>query len=260
MQRRIGFAAAAIALLVAGCAPAVAEEPHYIVETVEVSQAPEVTPVEVTPEVSAKTTSAVEVTETPTPTAVEPQVEAADSETVAPGLLRATVARVIDGDTIEVIIDGASERVRLIGVDSPERDAVGFAQATDFTRERIDGVGNVVYLRATGNDRDRFDRLRRCVYLDPSGDELLNDLIVAYGHGERVTTFGTCSDTAPVIVPPPPAAPEPETAAPAAIRAPFANCTEVWAELGRPIHAGEPGFHSRLDRDNDGVGCESRPR
>jgi hypothetical protein len=40
----------------------------------------------------------------------------------------------------------------------------------------------------------------------------------------------------------------------------YKNCTEVWAELGRPIMAGEPGFHSKLDGNGDGVGCEQRPR
>lgn len=32
----------------------------------------------------------------------------------------ATVDRIIDGDTIDVLIDGAEERVRLIGIDTPE--------------------------------------------------------------------------------------------------------------------------------------------
>lgn len=40
----------------------------------------------------------------------------------------------------------------------------------------------------------------------------------------------------------------------------YKNCTAVWDAIGRPIHRGEPGYHSRLDRDGDGVGCESRPR
>jgi len=39
----------------------------------------------------------------------------------------------------------------------------------------------------------------------------------------------------------------------------FRNCTHVWEVLGRSIRRGEPGFHSALDRDNDGVGCEFQP-
>ena len=71
---------------------------------------------------------------------------------------------------------------------------------------------------------------------------------------------------ATVVTPPAPApAPARQSPAPApapapAERAAFRNCTEVWNTLGRSIRRGEPGFHSRLDRDNDGVGCERDPR
>lgn len=43
----------------------------------------------------------------------------------------------------------------------------------------------------------------------------------------------------------------------------YANCKDVWNTLGRPIHAGEPGYvagHGKLDGDGDGVGCEKDPR
>lgn len=40
----------------------------------------------------------------------------------------------------------------------------------------------------------------------------------------------------------------------------YQNCRAVWNDLGRPIRRGEPGYASHLDRDNDGVGCERRPR
>ena len=35
----------------------------------------------------------------------------------------ATVEYVVDGDTIDVLVDGAEERVRLIGIDTPEMNA-----------------------------------------------------------------------------------------------------------------------------------------
>jgi hypothetical protein len=37
----------------------------------------------------------------------------------------------------------------------------------------------------------------------------------------------------------------------------FANCTEARAHGAAPVHRGDPGYGSHLDRDNDGVGCES---
>lgn len=36
----------------------------------------------------------------------------------------------------------------------------------------------------------------------------------------------------------------------------YANCTAVRAAGAAPIHAGEPGYSSSLDRDGDGTACE----
>jgi len=77
-----------------------------------------------------------------------------------PVLPQATVARVIDGDTIELT---SGEHVRLIGVDTPERGRPGANEATQFTRERVEG--RTVWLEADGADRDRHGRLRRYVWL-----------------------------------------------------------------------------------------------
>jgi hypothetical protein len=34
------------------------------------------------------------------------------------------------------------------------------------------------------------------------------------------------------------------------------NCSEARAAGAAPVYAGDPGYHRRLDRDGDGVGCE----
>ena len=49
-----------------------------------------------------------------------------------------------------------------------------------------------------------------------------------------------------------PAAPAPK--APASVY--FANCDAVRAAGAAPIHAGDPGYSTKLDRDKDGVACE----
>ena len=48
--------------------------------------------------------------------------------------LSGTVVHVVDGDTIDVsLASGRRERVRLIGVDTPERGQCFFTRATDVT-------------------------------------------------------------------------------------------------------------------------------
>jgi len=92
------------------------------------------------------------------------------------------VTRIIDGDTIEVEISGQKEKVRLLGIDTPELSRSGkpaecFAKkATDRLKALMDG--SEVYLLAdrSQGDRDRFDRLLRYVYL-PGGTNVNLDMI-----------------------------------------------------------------------------------
>jgi beta-lactam-binding protein with PASTA domain len=49
-------------------------------------------------------------------------------------------------------------------------------------------------------------------------------------------------------------APGPAPAPPAS--AYYANCDAVRAAGAAPIHRGDPGYSSKLDRDGDGIGCE----
>src|SRR5919201_3413798 len=58
--------------------------------------------------------------------------------------LRGSVVHVVDGDTIDVAVDsGRRMRVRLIGVDTPERGQCYFTRATDVT-ERLSDLKRVV--------------------------------------------------------------------------------------------------------------------
>ncbi|MDO5031285.1 excalibur calcium-binding domain-containing protein [Corynebacterium sp.] len=70
---------------------------------------------------------------------------------------------------------------------------------------------------------------------------------------------------APKPAPAPPPAPAPKPAphpapAPAPSAPYYQNCKAVWNDLGRPIRSNDPGYRSGLDRDGDGIGCESRPK
>jgi micrococcal nuclease len=89
------------------------------------------------------------------------------------------VSAVIDGDTLEVSWRGRRERVRLLGVDTPEtvdphRPVGCFGpEAAAFTRRRLQG--RTVRLRFDRQRRDRYGRLLAYVEVDGHrfNDELL---------------------------------------------------------------------------------------
>lgn len=73
---------------------------------------------------------------------------------------RATVTRVIDGDTLELIIDKgfydtSKRRVRLLGVDTPERGQVNYKEATEYTRSLAEGK-DVIIQTFKGDDFGRY--------------------------------------------------------------------------------------------------------
>jgi len=80
------------------------------------------------------------------------------------------VTRVIDGDTIEVDIDGTIYKVRYIGLDAPELDDerpefCALAQeATRLNRELVEG--KTVRLEKDISETDKYERLLRYVYVD----------------------------------------------------------------------------------------------
>jgi micrococcal nuclease len=102
-----------------------------------------------------------------------------------PGLY--SINHFIDGDTIAVNMNGQDEKVRFVGVDTPEThkpntpvQCYGPAAAA-FTKSTIGS--NKVRLESDplSTDRDRYDRLLRYVYL-PDGT-LLNEKLIRNGYG-----------------------------------------------------------------------------
>lgn len=73
------------------------------------------------------------------------------------------VVDIVDGDTIDVRSrDGVAERVRIIGIDTPERGVCGFGEASVALADLL--VGRRVTLVAGAvDDRDRYGRLLRYV-------------------------------------------------------------------------------------------------
>ena len=103
----------------------------------------------------------------------------------------AVVIDVIDGDTIDVRVQGRDERVRLIGVDTPETKRPDTPvechgpDASAFTASLLP-VGTEVRLERDLVGRDHFGRLLGYVHLpaSASGAEIFVNLeIVEQGHG-----------------------------------------------------------------------------
>jgi len=92
---------------------------------------------------------------------------------------QATVTRVIDGDTIDVRLNGRTERVRYIGINTPERDEVCYEAATAANAALVSG--KQVTLVRDVSETDSYGRLLRYVYV---GDVFVNAEMVAGGYAE----------------------------------------------------------------------------
>jgi micrococcal nuclease len=91
--------------------------------------------------------------------------------------LRGTVSHVVDGDTLDVALpSGKRERVRLIGIDTPERGVCYSAKATARVRTLAQGKRVVLKGDATQATRDRYGRLLAYVWL-PGGKDLGYQLV-----------------------------------------------------------------------------------
>ena len=109
--------------------------------------------------------------------------DGSDATAAAPETRTARVERVVDGDTIIVDLDGVRERVRYIGMDTPESvpeqplECYGHRAAEE--NERLVG-GRTVTLTTDEEPRDRFGRLLAYVRREPDG-LFVNEVLVRGG-------------------------------------------------------------------------------
>ena len=94
-----------------------------------------------------------------------PTTLALPSGTSLSSLQEARVDKVLDGDTMDVTINGRGDRVRFFGIDTPEAGDRCYREATDRVRTI---VGDRVLLLPDARNQDSFDRLLRYVFL-PDG-------------------------------------------------------------------------------------------
>ena len=104
------------------------------------------------------------------------------------------VIRVVDGDTIEVEVNAKAEKIRYIGVNTPEtvdprRPVQCFGKEASNENKRL-VEGKEVILEKDVSETDKFKRLLRYVYLplDDGTTLFVNDYLVREGFAQ-VDTF-----------------------------------------------------------------------
>lgn len=102
-----------------------------------------------------------------------------------------SVTKVVDGDTIEVNMDGKTEKLRLIGIDTPEtvdprKPVQCFGrEASNKAKELLEGKKVRLESDTSQDNRDKYDRLLRYVHLEDGTS--YNKLIIAEGYAHEYT-------------------------------------------------------------------------
>jgi micrococcal nuclease len=98
-----------------------------------------------------------------------------------------TIFKVVDGDTVDIEIDGHTERVRLIGVNTPEtkhptKPIECFGPEASAYLTQLLPKGTTVRIERDVEARDRYGRMLLYLYLG-SNDLFINLDLVARGYG-----------------------------------------------------------------------------
>jgi hypothetical protein len=169
--------------------------------------------------------------------------------------LDTVVTRVIDGDTVD-LADG--ERVRLIGVDTPESGQCGYRDAAQAMSSLVWNKA-VSLTRGARDDRDAYGRLLR--YVDVGGTDAGLTLIergLAIARYDSRDGYGAHPREAAYV------AADVATPLPCAVVSPvagvdprFGTCREAKAHgSGAYIRAQDPEYDWYTDADSDGIVCE----
>ena len=173
--------------------------------------------------------------------------------------LTLNVDRIVDGDTIYA----GSYKIRLSLVDTPEKDELGFQQATSFTAMSCPIGSRIIVDQDDGQPYDNYDRLLGMVHCETGN---LNEMLLQNGHAEILPQYCFRSEFTAMpwaqeygCTKPDFSKVEPEECDPSypdfCIAPGHADldCGEISERNFRVL---QPDPH-RFDGDKDGIGCES---
>jgi micrococcal nuclease len=212
-------------------------------------------------------------------------------------LIDAKIVKVVDGDTMDILINNKKETVRLLLVDTPEtvhptKPVEPFGpEASKFAKETL--TGKDIKIEMDVSDRDKYGRLLAYLYID---NKMFNEMLLEKGLARvayvyppnikyvdhfrdiqkkaQVSGIGIWSienyaqedgfhpvndKQASNKAPQDTIKPTKETSNPvidSSSNVHYKSCTEVKNAGKAPIHKGEPGYSTSLDRDGDGIACE----
>jgi micrococcal nuclease len=193
--------------------------------------------------------------------------------------MRGTVTRVVDGDTVHVRVGKRTEKVRLIGVDAPERGACYSAQSGAGLRELVLRRRVLLSGDRTQPRRDVYGRLLAYVNLTSGVDagrrqierglaevyetrrrfarQRAYEAAAAAALGASKGLHGACHSHSPLPLVPPSAscdASYPDVCIPPP--PPDLDCGQIDHRRFRVDHTvASPDPHG-FDGDRDGIGCE----
>lgn len=192
---------------------------------------------------------------------------------IQPGQEFTTVTFVVDGDTVEIQTE---ERVRLIGIDSPERGDPYYTEARNKLSELV--LNKQVRMEKDVSEKDRYGRLLRYLYV---GNLFVNLEMVKQGYASVYTYPPDVKHSAQFLAAEQearnkkvglwvPAQPQPTQSEQGIPSAGFTvpSCAQTDCDCGDfSTHAYAQWFYEnydlsnkhKLDGDKDGVACESLP-
>jgi micrococcal nuclease len=122
---------------------------------------------------------------------VSPALSQPSSVTLSQSLPSYLVTKVVDGDTFDINMNGKIERIRLIGVDTPEtvdprKPVQCFGQeASNFTKNSISGKEIALETDVTQGYRDKYGRLLGYAFL--SDGTFVNKILLSEGYAHEYT-------------------------------------------------------------------------